>query len=337
MQLLDATFDLHKARGRERARHEQLLSSSERKLKREFVAYVKNVRSPHMRREITRLLADNNISGATKLVEQHIAAFGRAMPGVFVDVAREETKVIAAKAGFIAKAKVPAVGFQVSVGFDPSNPQAARLMQLTQLNFVQQVTDGQRAAIRQALANTYRDGGSTRDAVKSFIGSLGLTQSQVEAVDNYRTLLTSGSAEALDRQLRDRRYDAATQRAVDGEPLTPAMIDTMVSRYEANMLNMRGDTISRTEGLSVFSQARQEAMDQVLGQAGFDRSTVRRTWRSVQDSRTRDSHLAMDGQTVGMDEPFVAPSGEELMYPGDPSASPGERINCRCTIEMEFN
>jgi hypothetical protein len=34
---------------------------------------------------------------------------------------------------------------------------------------------------------------------------------------------------------------------------------------------------------------------------------------------------------VPIDEPFIV-SGEELMYPGDPSGSAGNVINCRCAI-----
>ena len=49
---------------------------------------------------------------------------------------------------------------------------------------------------------------------------------------------------------------------------------------------------------------------------------------------TRDSHLEMDGIVVEMDEPFVLPSGEEMMHPHDASlgASAGEIINCACDV-----
>jgi uncharacterized protein with gpF-like domain len=46
------------------------------------------------------------------------------------------------------------------------------------------------------------------------------------------------------------------------------------------------------------------------------------------DSRTRDSHRLMDGETVGVNEEF----SNGLMYPGDPSGDPSEVYNCRCTV-----
>jgi len=56
-----------------------------------------------------------------------------------------------------------------------------------------------------------------------------------------------------------------------------------------------------------------------------------KTWDSVGDSHVRDDHLAADGQTVPVNEPFVV-GGEQLMFPGDTSlgASAGNVINCRC-------
>lgn len=63
-----------------------------------------------------------------------------------------------------------------------------------------------------------------------------------------------------------------------------------------------------------------------------------REWSSTQDDRTRIEdqyskfdHVVADGEQVGQDEPFVR-TGEKLMFPGDPSGSPGNIINCRCVI-----
>lgn len=45
----------------------------------------------------------------------------------------------------------------------------------------------------------------------------------------------------------------------------------------------------------------------------------------------RHAHRILDGQTAAMDKPFRV-DGEEIMFPGDPSA-PGHPVyNCRCTL-----
>ena len=41
------------------------------------------------------------------------------------------------------------------------------------------------------------------------------------------------------------------------------------------------------------------------------------------------NHLRADGEVVPVNEPFVR-TGEHLMYPGDPSGSAGNIINCHC-------
>lgn len=46
---------------------------------------------------------------------------------------------------------------------------------------------------------------------------------------------------------------------------------------------------------------------------------------------TRPAHLAADGQTVPLTQPFMV-GGEPLQYPGDPSGSAGNVIQCRCAL-----
>lgn len=62
----------------------------------------------------------------------------------------------------------------------------------------------------------------------------------------------------------------------------------------------------------------------------FDRDT--KTWRTIGDSKVRDTHQVVDGQTKGIDEPFELPQGI-VLHPGDGSlgAPYSEIINCRCT------
>lgn len=55
-----------------------------------------------------------------------------------------------------------------------------------------------------------------------------------------------------------------------------------------------------------------------------------REWLAALDDRTRDDHEDAHGQRVALDEPFEV-GGEELDYPGDPSGSAENIINCRCS------
>ena len=60
--------------------------------------------------------------------------------------------------------------------------------------------------------------------------------------------------------------------------------------------------------------------------------TVMKRWLAVHDSRTRESHAYLDGQTRRPDEDFIDQDGNHIKFPGDPSAPPALTYNCRCTL-----
>jgi len=55
-------------------------------------------------------------------------------------------------------------------------------------------------------------------------------------------------------------------------------------------------------------------------------------WLTTIDGREREWHETMAGQIKPIDQPFVSGQGNELMFPGDPSAPADEVINCRCAL-----
>ena len=61
----------------------------------------------------------------------------------------------------------------------------------------------------------------------------------------------------------------------------------------------------------------------------------KKVWMATHDGRTRDLHLALDGQAVNPDEDFEI-DGYAIAYPGDPWAEPEMVYNCRCTMTTEL-
>lgn len=55
---------------------------------------------------------------------------------------------------------------------------------------------------------------------------------------------------------------------------------------------------------------------------------IQKQWIATLDTRTRDSHAALDGEIKELDEKFT----NGLMEPGDPTGDPAEVYNCRCTV-----
>jgi HK97 family phage portal protein len=83
----------------------------------------------------------------------------------------------------------------------------------------------------------------------------------------------------------------------------------------------RARTIARTETVGALVAGAYTAAIQT----GVMRS---KTWITQGDHRVRDTHVALNGQTVDIGQAF--PNG--LRYPHDPLGSAAECINCRCSL-----
>jgi uncharacterized protein with gpF-like domain len=110
------------------------------------------------------------------------------------------------------------------------------------------------------------------------------------------------------------------------------IIQELENEETEELTRFRARRIVRTE----LSIAANFADKMVQDKVPFE---VEKIWISVHDNRTRDSHVKMDGITVDGDADFHVPIikkrvqiGIDLMSgPGDPEATPGNVINCRCT------
>jgi hypothetical protein len=225
----------------------------------------------------------------------------------------------------------------IDLSFDPRDEQAANLIERSRFEFLSDFTAKQKRALRAALAEAQREGLGTAETARMIRDSIGLTETQWRAVQNYRNLLEGGSSQSLNRVLRDRRFDSTVQSAINrGDILTDEQIDRMVDRYTSRMLDYRAENIARTESHAAASAARHMAWKQMTDQLGVGDEDVIRTWNDTHDKRTRHTHRAMGGQTVVGFQPYQSPSGATLRYPGDPQAPAEERINCRCVETYGF-
>ncbi len=131
-----------------------------------------------------------------------------------------------------------------------------------------------------------------------------------------------------------------TRNAVD-RVLTQAIQEGLSIDDFARMLDNdyglsrnRGRLIGRTEIIRASNYG------SLLGaqEAGL---SLKKGWLSSRDARVRGlqpndryDHVNADGQFVGLEGQFLV-SGEAMDVPCDPQASPGNTINCRCTIIYE--
>lgn len=109
-----------------------------------------------------------------------------------------------------------------------------------------------------------------------------------------------------------------------------ASIDTIADdlrRLYDGFKGFRAETVARTETANAQNFGKAAQIDEAEERLGIK---VMKTWVAVQDERTREDHVAADGQTVPNDEQFMVGS-EQLDFPGDPNGSAETVINCRCT------
>ena len=75
---------------------------------------------------------------------------------------------------------------EVIVTYDMTNTHAVEAMQANQLRMVREFTEAQRRATREALTDGVTRGLNPREQARNFRASIGLTQRQQQAVNNFR-------------------------------------------------------------------------------------------------------------------------------------------------------
>lgn len=201
---------------------------------------------------------------------------------------------------------------------------------------IAELADEQRNAVKDILLQAARAGASPQVMARQVKETIGLTRFQAQHVLNYRAELEALHPGALDRQLRDRRFDKPIQRAVDGgKPLSADQIDRYVDAYHRRYLAYRATNVARTEGVGAANNGQLAAARAYLD-AHPDYTAIK-TWISTVDERTRHDHAELNGQEVeGLDEPFVCDSGDEIRWPHDPAAPARQVINCRCSFGVRL-
>lgn len=172
-------------------------------------------------------------------------------------------------------------------------------------------------------------------------GIVGLNEPQKAARDKAIKELQSLDVNYLTRERRDKRFDTVFKTAIkDKKPLSIETVNKLSGRYSDNLLHLRGETIGRTEAIAALNKSEYEAISQITESGNVKSKNVRRFWDSAgRDGKTRGSHLEMEGQEQGFDEPFTTPDGYKLMFPGDGSlgAPASQTVNCRCRVRLEVD
>lgn len=254
----------------------------------------------------------------------------------------EEIKNSQIKGAALAVAALPLFRFQsgtqLEVRFNVTNPRTATFLESYAMDKVRQVSNDIRENIRKIINQSVIGGENPLNAATRVRAVIGLTARQDAAVAKFEQLLRAGEAGALQRELRDKRFDPSVAAALRGDrPLKEQQIQKMTQRYRERYLRYRSQTIARTESIRALESGKSLLIDQKINEGMISSSSVRRFWINTNDEKLRDSHRQipeMNPDGVGLNEPFKSPLGY-IMHPGDPNATAENTINCRCTTFIQ--
>ena len=135
-----------------------------------------------------------------------------------------------------------------------------------------------------------------------------------EITRNYLRKLTEGRAKAINVSTLEKLEDA-----LEDEETEPAEVFETREGKDA-------DIFGQALATAVANWATIEAVHQAQSQ-GYERK-VEKEW--VTGPNARDTHIAMNGQRVGIDDNF----SNGARWPGDDNLSPAESCGCNCSTEV---
>jgi len=129
-------------------------------------------------------------------------------------------------------------------------------------------------------------------------------------------------AKPISKTTEDAMHSIIGKGMMDG--LSNQEVQNAIKKYFGST-DYRAEMIARTETIRAYNAGSQKIFS--------DWGLEEKEWSSAHDDRTRETHLAADGQVVKVNKSFTV-GGYKMDFPGDAShgAPPDEFINCRCSV-----
>lgn len=330
----------------------QIIASLEPEIRKAFLSAINDLRGSVQIKEVVDALESGRIEQALEALNLDASFFHPLEDAI-------RAAFMGAGAQALASVTFPR-GMKVVARFNGSNPRAAEWVRKRGADLVTEIVTDQRDGIRAFVSESYTSGVHPRSIALDLVGRvnpatgrraggiIGLRSDQIEAVRRMRQELggVPDYAAYARRQARDRSFDKLVARAArEGKPLDKATIDRITGRYADKLLLVRGETIARTEALAGAHRAQVEGMQQLIDAGKVDAQSVKKVWSATDKvktkySRTRDSHIRLNGTEIPWNEAFRSPTtGRLMMHPGDTSlgAHGEDTINCRCHMLIRID
>ncbi|WP_287199449.1 head morphogenesis protein [Mesorhizobium sp.] len=332
-----------------RERFEQLVSTYEPMLRAAFIEAIDDIRSNIVLRRIVERLERGDINGAISAMNLDEAAF-RPLD--------EAIRVTFFGGGVAAVEQFPTLrdpsGHRIVVRWDARSLAAEEWLQTHSSQLVTGILQDQQIAIRTALETGLARGDNPTRTALNVVGRvnrvtgtreggvIGLTTAQSEYVARARQELLTGEPDQLKRYLersrRDKRFDRTVTAAVrDGKSIPLESVNRIVGRYSDNLLKLRADTIGLHETFAALGASKDIAFRQQIERGNIRADPVTKTWKHTPQEKPRMQHVAMQGQKVQFDQPFIALDGTEIPYPHAPGVPARHTLGCKCFCEYKID
>jgi hypothetical protein len=209
----------------------------------------------------------------------------------------------------------------LGVSFDYLNPNVITAVRNLETPTLQTLSEDTRIVVKQAAEAALQEGVGPKVLGRRIREAVGLAPAHEQYVRNYEAELRSGKSEALNRLLRDKRFDRTIAKALDGDGLSEAQIEKMTDAYRNRWKAHNANTVARTTTLQSYKAA-QELTWQQARENGVVPPNARlfKTWIQIDRPTKRDEHIPMHGETRPIDEAYS--NGDQIPGEGD--------FNCGC-------
>ena len=332
----------------EAERAAQLVEAWEPQIRSAWLAAIDGLRNGVVLRVIVERLERGDVDGAVRVLRLDREAFGQ------FEIALEQ----AFNAGGTAEASALALrepeGHRVQSRWNVRDPQSEAWLRNHSASLVTGIVEEQRDLARRLLSEGLARGDNPRTTALDLVGRisrpsgsrtggvLGLSAPHASATEKARQALLSGDLagmrDYLSLKRRDRRFDASVRKAIEAEKgIARADVDRIVGRLSDSYLKLRADTISLHETFTALGQSRNEAFRQAISRGDVDARDVVKTWRHQPQEHPRMQHVAMHGQTVRFDQPFIALDGTPIMYPHADGVPASHTLGCKCRVDYAID
>jgi len=194
----------------------------------------------------------------------------------------------------------------IDISFNLTNPRAVQWARTNSSRLIVEVSESIKESVRAVISDGFTSGIAPRDSARLIRDIVGLTDRQSMAVVNYRFDLLEAGRSADD-------------------------VARLAERYGKQLLNGRGLTIARNETVNSSLGGQTELWRQAVDKGLLDPDKTQRQFIVTDDDRLCPICAPMDGQTVGLEEPFIDGDGQPVGMP------PSVHVGCRCATGLSFN